>query len=65
MPDLESKLLQELTADGCVVACRFPLPTWQPIAVFGEGIDTVWLYRRPNDYAVDKRKDHESFVDNR
>ncbi|XP_042890889.1 ATP synthase subunit C lysine N-methyltransferase-like isoform X2 [Penaeus japonicus] len=65
MPDLESKLFQELTADGCVVACRFPLPTWQPIATFGEGIDTVWLYRRPNEDNVQHREDDESFVDNR
>ncbi|XP_066961979.1 ATP synthase subunit C lysine N-methyltransferase isoform X1 [Macrobrachium rosenbergii] len=47
MPQLERKLVQELSSDGLVVACRFPLPTWQPIASFGSGIDTVWLYQRP------------------
>ncbi|XP_068239074.1 ATP synthase subunit C lysine N-methyltransferase [Palaemon carinicauda] len=48
MPQLEKKLAKELSSDGCVVACRFPLPSWQPIASFGSGIDTVWLYKRPN-----------------
>ncbi|KAF4518928.1 hypothetical protein B566_EDAN006767 [Ephemera danica] len=44
MSELESKFTQELQ-DGCtVVACRFPLPTWKPIATFGSGVDTVWLY---------------------
>ncbi|KAK8734668.1 hypothetical protein OTU49_005925 [Cherax quadricarinatus] len=47
MPELESKLVQELQQDGCVVACRFPLPSWEPVATIGEGIDTVWLYRKP------------------
>ncbi|KAG7162185.1 ATP synthase subunit C lysine N-methyltransferase-like [Homarus americanus] len=47
MLELESKLAQELKPDGCVVACRFPLPSWQPNTTIGEGIDTVWLYRRP------------------
>ncbi|KAK7056576.1 hypothetical protein SK128_021532 [Halocaridina rubra] len=47
MPHLESKFVQELTPDACVVACRFPLPSWQPVAAFGNGIDTVWLYKRP------------------
>jgi hypothetical protein len=45
MTQLESKFDQELQ-EGCrVVACRFPLPTWQPIATFGVGVDTVWLYQ--------------------
>lgn len=47
MPQLESKLLQELEPSGHVIACRFPLPSWEPVATLGEGIDTVWLYRKP------------------
>lgn len=48
MSDLESKLSQELTPDGLVIACRFPLPSWQPVATIGQGIDSVWLYHRPH-----------------
>ncbi|XP_071527368.1 ATP synthase subunit C lysine N-methyltransferase isoform X2 [Panulirus ornatus] len=47
MPELESKLVQELKPDGRVIACRFPLPSWKPVATIGEGIDTIWIYRRP------------------
>lgn len=47
MPQLESKLVQELKPDGQVIACRFPLPSWKPVATIGEGFDTVWLYRKP------------------
>ncbi|KAK3878894.1 hypothetical protein Pcinc_016523 [Petrolisthes cinctipes] len=47
MPDLEAKLEKELSSDGCVVACRFPFPSWTPTATLGEDIDTVWLYQRP------------------
>ncbi|XP_045604362.1 ATP synthase subunit C lysine N-methyltransferase isoform X3 [Procambarus clarkii] len=47
MPALESKLVQELQPDGCVIACRFPLPSWKPVVTFGDGINTVWLYTRP------------------
>ncbi|KAG0725767.1 Protein N-lysine methyltransferase FAM173B [Chionoecetes opilio] len=47
MPDLESKLSQELTPDGLVIACRFPLPSWKPVATIGQGIDAVWVYHRP------------------
>lgn len=53
MPQLESKLIQELTSDGCVVVCRFPLPSWKPVASFGNGIDTVWLYTKPKNYELD------------
>ena len=37
-------MVRELPAGGCVVACRFPLPTCRATAVYGAGIDTVWLY---------------------
>lgn len=46
MPDLEAKLLKELSRNGCVVACRFPLPSWTPTETVDEGIDMVWLYTR-------------------
>ncbi|NP_001086333.1 adenine nucleotide translocase lysine methyltransferase L homeolog [Xenopus laevis] len=41
---LESKLLAELPDEARVVAGRFPLPTWTPSAVIGEGIDRAWAY---------------------
>jgi len=47
MPALEQKLDVELHRDTAVVACRFPLPNWQPCEVIGEGVDTVWLYITP------------------
>ncbi|XP_035829357.1 ATP synthase subunit C lysine N-methyltransferase [Aplysia californica] len=47
MPDLEEKMTQELVPGTAVVACRFPLPSWQPSMTLGEGVDTVWLYRTP------------------
>jgi hypothetical protein len=48
MQPFEEKLGKELKASGRVVACRFPLPSWEPIATFGEGVDMVWLYRVPS-----------------
>ncbi|KAF0314128.1 Protein N-lysine methyltransferase FAM173B [Amphibalanus amphitrite] len=47
MPRLEIKLAQQLPVTGCVIACRFPLPTWRPSYVIGEGADAVWVYFRP------------------
>ncbi|XP_052050762.1 adenine nucleotide translocase lysine N-methyltransferase isoform X2 [Apodemus sylvaticus] len=44
LPLLEDKLQEELPAGARVVSGRFPLPTWQPVAVVGEGIDRVWAY---------------------
>jgi len=47
MPKLEIQLSRQLPVTGCVVACRFPLPTWRPSYVLGEGVDAVWVYFRP------------------
>lgn len=44
MEELEAKMQDELDCGARVVACRFPLPNWKPIAEFGNGVDTVWLY---------------------
>ncbi|XP_028710410.1 adenine nucleotide translocase lysine N-methyltransferase isoform X2 [Peromyscus leucopus] len=44
LPLLEDKLQGELPAGARVVSGRFPLPTWQPVAVVGEGLDRVWAY---------------------
>ncbi|XP_021077084.1 protein N-lysine methyltransferase FAM173A [Mus pahari] len=41
---LEDKLQAELPVGARVVSGRFPLPTWQPVAVVGEGTDRVWAY---------------------
>ncbi|XP_059477657.1 ATP synthase subunit C lysine N-methyltransferase [Neocloeon triangulifer] len=48
MEELEAKMQRELDGGARVVACRFPLPTWTPVAVFGNGVDTVWLYEAPS-----------------
>uniref|UniRef100_U3ASZ8 Protein FAM173A isoform 2 n=1 Tax=Callithrix jacchus TaxID=9483 RepID=U3ASZ8_CALJA len=44
---LEDKLRAELPAGARVVSGRFPLPTWQPVAMLGEGLDRVWAYEVP------------------
>ena len=44
MTQLESKCKAELVQGSVIVACRFPFPTLEPHKVYGEGIDTVWLY---------------------
>ncbi|CAH1774972.1 unnamed protein product [Owenia fusiformis] len=49
MEPLEIKLDKELQEDGQVIACRFPLPKWTPTDIIGEGIDTVWLYKKQRD----------------
>uniref|UniRef100_A0A8C9AL47 Adenine nucleotide translocase lysine methyltransferase n=1 Tax=Prolemur simus TaxID=1328070 RepID=A0A8C9AL47_PROSS len=41
---LEDKLQAELPPGARVVSGRFPLPTWQPVAAVGEGLDRVWAY---------------------
>ncbi|XP_013074316.2 ATP synthase subunit C lysine N-methyltransferase-like isoform X1 [Biomphalaria glabrata] len=50
MKPLEDKLDQEMLPGTHIVACRFPLPSWQPVLVCGEGIDSVWLYVVPQQY---------------
>lgn len=45
MQPFEEKLHKELSSEACVVACRFPLPSWEPAATIGSGVDTVWLYK--------------------
>lgn len=46
MEDIEQKFNTELQKDSVIIACRFPLPNISPIATIGEGVDTVWLYKR-------------------
>ncbi|KAG9469644.1 hypothetical protein GDO78_020024 [Eleutherodactylus coqui] len=41
---LENKMLAELPNDARVVTGRFPLPTWVPSDIIGEGIDRAWAY---------------------
>lgn len=41
---LEKKMLVELPGDARVVTGRFPLPTWVPSDIIGEGIDRAWAY---------------------
>lgn len=37
-------MLAELPGDARVVTGRFPLPTWVPSDIIGEGIDRAWAY---------------------
>ncbi|XP_022647440.1 protein FAM173B-like isoform X1 [Varroa destructor] len=46
MEELQLKCEQELEKGSTVVACRFPFEAWKPKKVYGEGVDTVWLYER-------------------
>ncbi|XP_076998404.1 adenine nucleotide translocase lysine N-methyltransferase [Tamandua tetradactyla] len=41
---LEAKLQAELPEGARVVSGRFPLPTWEAVALVGEGPDRVWAY---------------------
>ncbi|KAL5010178.1 hypothetical protein ScPMuIL_012483 [Solemya velum] len=47
MDPLEKKFARELSPHCQVVACRFPLPNWEPVLTVGTGVDTVWLYTVP------------------
>ncbi|CAG5128182.1 unnamed protein product [Candidula unifasciata] len=51
MEPLEKKLQAEMPSGTRIVACRFPLPSWQPVLTLGEGVDTVWLYAVPESLA--------------
>lgn len=42
----------EMKDDARVLACRFPLPNWKPTEVIEEGIDSVWLYQKPNPWTI-------------
>ncbi|XP_044743795.1 ATP synthase subunit C lysine N-methyltransferase-like [Chrysoperla carnea] len=44
MKDLENKIEKEVKLGSKIVACRFPLPNWEPITTLGTGVDTVWVY---------------------
>jgi hypothetical protein len=46
MPQLEKKLESDLRQGSKVVACRFQFPTWKADDVIGEGIDSVWIYKK-------------------
>ncbi|XP_069838280.1 adenine nucleotide translocase lysine N-methyltransferase isoform X1 [Dendropsophus ebraccatus] len=41
---LENKMLDELPSHARVVTGRFPLPTWVPSDIIGEGVDRAWAY---------------------
>ena len=46
MPKLQTRLANEMKPDARLLACRFPLPDWQPEAVISAGIDSVWRYKK-------------------
>lgn len=62
MVPLERKFEEEITSDCCVLAARFPLPSWQPASVIGEGIDRVWIYVHP-DHSEGYRLKHPTDTD--
>lgn len=43
MKDLETKLVAEVPSSK-VIACRFPLPTLEPLKVIEDGVNSVWFY---------------------
>ncbi|XP_073818950.1 ATP synthase subunit C lysine N-methyltransferase [Musca autumnalis] len=43
MKDLETKLIAEVPSSK-VIACRFPLPTLEPLKVIEDGVNSVWFY---------------------
>lgn len=48
MAALETKISSEMKPNASVVACRFPIPNWEPYLCEGAGVDEVWLYRASN-----------------
>lgn len=44
MEELEKRFEEEVSNEACIIACRFPLPNWEPFTTLGSGIDTVWVY---------------------
>lgn len=62
MQQFEDKLSKDLDPSSCVVACRFPLPSWEPVATVGIGVDTVWLYKVNKHKDVDGRDSDSSPV---
>jgi len=47
MAPLGEKLKKELASNSEIIACRFPLPDWTPLKSVGAGVDTTWLYQKP------------------
>ena len=46
MPELKVLFEKSLKPSSHIIACRFPLPHSQASLVIGEGIDTVWVYKK-------------------
>ncbi|CAH2307815.1 N-lysine methyltransferase FAM173A [Pelobates cultripes] len=59
---LETKLFSELPDGARVVAGRFPLPTWPPSTVVGEGVDRAWAYDIKAVRQVQSPKQHDTPV---
>ena len=52
MEPLQTKLKNELKSDSLVVTCRYPFSSkYFPTSVIGEGIDTVWTYKKSDLFA--------------
>ncbi|XP_011299873.1 protein FAM173B [Fopius arisanus] len=48
MEEIEQKFMTELKDNSTIIACRFPLPNLKPVQIVGQGVDTVWIYKRPH-----------------
>ncbi|XP_030067802.1 adenine nucleotide translocase lysine N-methyltransferase [Microcaecilia unicolor] len=59
---LETKLLAELPDEARVIAGRFPLPTWAPSHIVGEGVNRAWAYDLRTVRQAAQNKPQESAV---
>lgn len=46
MNELSEKLEHDMNDNTRVIACRFEVPRWKPVAEIQDGIDSAWLYTR-------------------
>lgn len=59
MVELEKKFEKEITKDCTVLAARHPLPNWKALNVYGNGLESVWVYKHP-DHSEFSVKTHPS-----
>ena len=48
MVELEKKFEKEITKDCTILAARHPLPNWAHIVQYGNGLESVWVYKHPD-----------------
>lgn len=65
MEALEAKISAEMKPTASVVACRFPLPAWEPYLSQGAGVDEVWMYTpscNPRNLDDSRTKEPDSLI---